>query len=173
MVTARLLDQKIFFLLNHLSGQSIFGDWVIIFCAKYLAYVLAALFIVWLWRETYSRKNKLKIALEAFLAVLIARFGVVSVVQSFYHRPRPPIALHIHSLLSEASYSFPSAHAASFFALAVVVYGYNKKWGSWFFVLAIIMALGRVAAGVHYPSDILAGALVGTLVGYIVLKILR
>ena len=60
-------------------------------------------------------------------------------------------------------WSFPSGHAcASFAAAAAMALTFGKK-GAWCFVLAALIALSRVYVGVHYPSDVLAGALVGTL----------
>jgi len=57
--------------------------------------------------------------------------------------------------------------------MATVVYLYNKKWGIGFFIATILITLGRVMAGVHYPSDILGGALVGVAVAYTVLYLTR
>ena len=50
----------------------------------------------------------------------------------------------------------------------MAIYFYNKKWGIVFFVAAILMALARIVAGVHYPLDILGGAAVGILSAYAV-----
>ena len=57
--------------------------------------------------------------------------------------------------------SFPSGHSAFYFALAFSLFYFNKKWGWWFTVLAFFMGLARIFTGVHYPSDILGGALLG------------
>ena len=71
-------------------------------------------------------------------------------------------------MVAENHCSFPSGHAAFFFALAMAVYFYNKKWGTWFFATAILITVARVIAGVHYPPDILGGAVIGIMVAYIV-----
>lgn len=71
----------------------------------------------------------------------------------FYHRPRPFLTHQMQPLLSENSWSFPSGHAAPFFALAAAVFLANKKWGTVFFAGVILMGIGRVAAGVHYPKN--------------------
>ncbi len=72
-------------------------------------------------------------------------------------------------LISQSSKeaSFPSGHATFYFALATIVYFYNKKVGIWFFIVSFFIAVARVFVGVHWPSDILAGALLGILMGYI------
>ena len=79
----------------------------------------------------------------------------------------------INYLIDKNDWSFPSGHSTFFFALAATVYFYNKKWGWWFFLAAIIINISRVIAGVHYPSDILGGAIIGILVAYFVFTIVN
>ncbi len=68
-------------------------------------------------------------------------------------------------------HSFPSGHAARAFLIAVVAAGLGPAWLAWvLWVWAPIVALARVALGVHYASDIAAGALIGILAGLIVLQ---
>ncbi len=68
----------------------------------------------------------------------------------------------------EKNWSFPSGHAAFFFALSTAVYFYNKKWGVFFFIASSLLSIGRIMGGVHYPSDILGGAIIGVLCAYLV-----
>ena len=62
-------------------------------------------------------------------------------------------------------FSFPSGHAcASFAAAFAVVYGFGKR--AWYaYILAVLIAFSRVYLCVHYPSDVLGGAVIGTLIG--------
>ena len=78
------------------------------------------------------------------------------------------MAYAVKQLVSENHCSFPSGHAAFFFALAMAVYFFNKKWGLVFFSAAILMTIARVISGVHYPTDILGGAVIGVATAYIV-----
>jgi membrane-associated phospholipid phosphatase len=66
-----------------------------------------------------------------------------------------------------SSLSFPSAHATSAFAVATAMTRV-EPWGALAFVLAFALALGRPYLGMHYPSDVLAGALLGALLGLMV-----
>lgn len=60
--------------------------------------------------------------------------------------------------------SFPSGHAASAFALATSVFTYKKRAGYVTFFLACLVGLGRVISNVHYPIDVLGGAVLGVYI---------
>ena len=69
-------------------------------------------------------------------------------------------------------YSFPSGHTCASFACAGVYYkAFPGKWGKAAMVLAVLIALSRLYVGVHYPTDVLAGALVGTFSALAALKL--
>jgi undecaprenyl-diphosphatase len=165
------LDTQLLLLLNSLAGQSPFQDGVIVFFAQYLAYLLAALFVVLVAVSGYSRRQKLEALVVAGLAAGIARLGVAELIRFFYPRQRPydydALSTQVYNLFTNGGSSFPSGHATFFFALSTVVYLYHRKWGITFFVASILITVSRVAAGVHYPSDILGGALIGVIVGYL------
>ena len=64
---------------------------------------------------------------------------------------------------AQKDYSFPSGHTGSAFATAVVMFrGLPKKFGIPILVFACLMGLSRLYVGVHYPSDVLGGVLIGT-----------
>ena len=167
------LDTQALYLFSDLAGQSPFLDGIIVFLASYLAYILIVLFLALLFFSQYSRREKFEILLVTALSTLIARFGITEFIRLFYHRPRPFSVLPVHQLLTDSAWSFPSGHATFFFAMATAVYLYHKKWGIGFFIAAILIAVGRVAAGVHYPSDIIGGALIGIIVAYATFHIVR
>ena len=160
------MDTQLFFLLNNLAGLSTLSDFVIVFLASYLAYILIAIFLLFLLVIEHSNREKIQFFLITVTSAIVARFGITEFVRFFYHRPRPFITLHVHQLLTETSWSFPSGHATFFFAMSTAVYLYNKKWGIGFFIATIIMTVSRVIAGVHYPADIIGGAIVGIAVAY-------
>jgi len=69
--------------------------------------------------------------------------------------------------------SFPSGHAATSAAGAVVLAYLLGRWGLWLGILAAAVCYSRVYIGVHYPLDVLAGALVGALVGLAAVALVR
>lgn len=162
------LDIKLFYLFNDFVGQSRFFDLLVVFLAAYLQYFLILAFFLLLYFSGIAKQEKLRIFWAVFISVLVARIGLTELIRFFYHRPRPFVAYRVHQLLSENEWSFPSGHSAFFFAMATALYLYDKKWGLGFFIAAILMNISRIIAGVHYPSDIIGGAIVGITVAYIV-----
>ena len=57
---------------------------------------------------------------------------------------------------------FPSDHATASFAIAVAIFLRHRRWGIVALLAAAVLSVGRVAIGVHYPTDVLAGAALGT-----------
>jgi membrane-associated phospholipid phosphatase len=68
-------------------------------------------------------------------------------------------------------YSFPSSHATNHFGFAMFIFitlrPILKKWGWLFFVWAATICYGQVYVGVHYPVDVLCGAILGCMIGYL------
>ncbi len=93
----------------------------------------------------------------------------VQVVKHLVGRPRPRLGLDPGTLigptLNSDFSSFPSGHTATSFALAALLAWRWPKLAWLFYGLAAAVAVGRVAGGSHYPSDVLGGALLGLMVG--------
>src|SRR5665213_1131731 len=149
------LDLTIFYGLHGLSGQSAWLDDLIIFLGEYLLYILLAILAYFVFKELLAgRMKKAYGYCVATIGALVARFGVEPLIHIFYQRERPFIALHISHLLTDTTYSFPSGHTIFLFALAAGTYFVNRPLSYFFFAAGLVVGLARVAAGVHYPSDI-------------------
>ena len=75
---------------------------------------------------------------------------------------------------AQSDYSFPSGHSGASFAVAVVIFmEMPKKYGVPALILAALIALSRLYVGVHYPSDVIAGILTGTVYAVITVTIYR
>ena len=144
-------------------------DLIIIFLAKYFGYILLAVFLVLFFqnRDPEGVASRPYGAGKYFLIVplvsaVVSRFVFTEIIRFFYFRPRPFVEQGIDSLFEHAqTSSFPSGHAAFFFALSAGVYSFNKKAGYWFFAASAAISLARVIAGVHYFTDVLGGLAVG------------
>lgn len=86
-------------------------------------------------------------------------------VKNWVARPRPcwidtSVPLLIPNL---TDYSFPSGHTMAAFECAVTIFLFNKKWGIPAIIIACLIGLSRMYLFVHFPTDVLAGAIFGTL----------
>ncbi|MEK7162992.1 MAG: phosphatase PAP2 family protein [Patescibacteria group bacterium] len=155
------MDIYFFNIINSFAGRWWALDWLGIFLANYLGYFLVAIAILILIKEK-DRRRQIYFFSLVMLSVIISRGIITEIIRFFYYRPRPFLVLEIKPLISHISTaSFPSGHAAAFFALALAVFYFNKKVGWWFLISAVFMGLARIFVGVHWPSDILAGMIVG------------
>ncbi len=160
------LDIFLFSSFNSLAGKSPLLDSGIVFFAQYFPYLLTGLFFVFAVTRILSLKERMFLVAEGFGAALLSR-GLVEFIRLVVHRLRPFVAdSSVIALFSESSFSFPSGHASFFFALATVVFLYDRKWGIWFYITSALIGIARVVAGVHYPSDIFGGVVLGILVGW-------
>jgi undecaprenyl-diphosphatase len=155
------IDLKIFYFFNNLAGKWPVFDFFVLLFAEYFQYFLGVVFAILLVFFQYENKKKWRIFFVTLVSIIFSRLVFTNLIRVFYHRPRPFLVLSVNQLTTDSSYSFPSGHAAFFFAMAMAIYLYNKKWGIWFFVSAFVVSLARVLAGVHYPSDLIGGAVVG------------
>jgi undecaprenyl-diphosphatase len=145
-------------------------DVLVIFFASYSQYVLVAGTMLFSMLPNVRTANKF-LALTALASAMFSRFVLAEMVRSFYSYPRPFVSLDIDPLIvvreSLYQYSFPSGHASFFFAFATTVFLAYRKPGAWLYLGAVVMGIARVAAGVHWISDILGGAFVGIFGGLV------
>jgi undecaprenyl-diphosphatase len=106
-----------------------------------------------------------------FIAIVFTAI-VVFVVKNLFRRKRPEGEWGQFYRLTDP-HSFPSGHTVRAVMLAVIMLGIGPLWlGLLLLVWAPLVGLARIAMGVHYLTDVLAGAILGLLVGGVVLLIL-
>lgn len=127
--------------------------------------LLWALFIV-----ARRGKSALFLLLCAALAVGLSDFIASGVLKPLVQRTRPCFALeHVRLLINQShSYSFASSHAANSMAIAVITWLFfsrgiliEKLFTAVMFCYAVMVGFSRIYVGVHYPSDVLAGMVIG------------
>lgn len=158
--TSGSLDYTLFRAVNGLAGRSSALDALMAGSAKYLPIVFAlALVALWLsWRPRNQRG-----ALLAGVSALVA-LGLGQIIGKAFPRPRPYLSHTVNQLIPPSlDTSFPSDHAILGFAVAVMVWRYNKGAGVVLLTLALLMAIARVFVSAHYPADVLGGALLGSV----------
>ena len=140
----------------------------ITFMASVLLWILfSGLFVLWF----IDGKIKKEQVLHALFSTLTA-WVITLLIKNFFPVDRPFLqkSVETYTLTTPNDGAFPSAHVAVAFALSVTIFLHDRKVG-WFYLLAaILIGIARVMANVHYPTDILGGALLGTLVAIVVEK---
>jgi undecaprenyl-diphosphatase len=165
------MDTAIFYSIQRLVGLSPVLDGFGIFCASVLIWIEAAAVTVFFLQDRR----------RAWVFASAAASGVIAWLASegiglLYFRPRPFAALSgVHLLIAKSPLdkSFPSDHASIAFALAFAVYFADRRWGGVFLAMAAAIAVARVYVGVHYFSDVIAGALLGFICAFLVHRLIH
>jgi undecaprenyl-diphosphatase len=128
------------------------------------ALFIATLAIVFLAARGAANAGWRRASLAAVLSAGLG-LGVGKVISELVDRARPfvadPHGVHLFSGHA-ADPGFPSDHATAAFAIAMAIFLRKRSWGIAALVAAAVLSVGRVALGVHYPSDVLAGAVLGS-----------
>ncbi len=124
----------------------------------------------------------LSLLILAILAVALSDQTASGILKPWIQRPRPcrseaglSIAIHLVNNKCGGLYGFASSHAANFFAMAAIISGFLKKRNLSFvvFLIATLVAYSRIYLGVHYPGDVLVGALIGFIWATVLLRLYR
>lgn len=111
-----------------------------------------------------------KAAISSALGLVIHLILCNGILKNAFARTRPYEVIDGLQILIEKQpdFSFPSGHTSAAFAFAVAVFlNMDRKYGIFALVLAFLMGLSRLYVGVHYPTDVLVGAIVGVLCGWL------
>ena len=142
--------------------------------ARFAPEIWALIFIVmWFW-PPYRRSRARRAVVYAVVAGVMALIINVLISHIAPYRPRPFVLdpSHVHRLIPHPNdTSFPSDHAAGSFGFATGLLYAGLSDGVWALLLALAVSWARVFVGVHWPTDVLFGGLVGMVVGFVVLRL--
>ncbi len=170
-------DTWLFQQINGFVGTfPLFDRFMSVVVNEYFITVTLSLVLVALWFLGGSERGRFlnqQAVMYAVVAQAIAN-GIVKLNNMIYFRPRPFAVMQVHLLFYEPTdSSFPSNPTTVGFAFAMAVWMINRKVGAVFFALATLFAFSRVYCGVHYPLDIVGGAVVGMVGGALVVTLGR
>ena len=135
---------------------------MVVFLASILIWLMFfGLIVLWV----IDGKIKKETVAHAVFASMIA-YAISELIKTFFPMTRPFLSSNVLplTLTIPTDGSFPSSHSAVAFALSVTIVKHDKKVGILYLVMAGLVGIARVIAHVHYPLDIMAGALIGTVV---------
>jgi undecaprenyl-diphosphatase len=157
------LDTRLFLIFNNALANSVFdkvmpiitNDWVL----RTIFLIILVLLLV------FGKKHGRVVALLCIVTVALSDQVTSHLLKPMIARVRPcHVVPDVHLLVAcSQGLSFPSSHAANAFAIAALIsLSYRRR--IWLYLtIATIIAYSRIAVGVHYPFDALAGALVGVM----------
>lgn len=168
------LDFRLFQLINGFAGRIPSLDGLMrLLVNDYFPTTAMSLFLVDLWfegRTQSQREQNQRAVLQAVIALGLAN-AIVKLCNLVYFRPRPFASHEVNLLYYRPSDpSFPSNPAAVGFSLATAIWLSNPQAGAVPFCLAASWAVSRIYCGVHYPSDVVAGALLGAFCAYLAVR---
>lgn len=115
-------------------------------------------------------KKTRQIGLYILVSLLISSILVNNILKPLFQRPRPCDIMIIEMVINRPQgFSFPSGHSASAFAAATAGFIKNKRLGSFMIIAAAVTAFSRLYLFVHYPSDVLAGIIIGIISAFLAL----
>lgn len=155
-------------LLNGLAGRSALLDRVMEAVATHLIILVAVVLLaLWFWpARSGDRAMSQRLVLAAVLGALGA-LAVGGLIGALHPEARPFVADHDTRLLIAhvADNGLPSDHALVSFGAAGAVLWWRRLVGALLVVVGLLIGIARVYVGVHWPGDIIAGALVGLVTG--------
>ncbi|MWV42975.1 phosphatase PAP2 family protein [Paenibacillus sp. HJL G12] len=155
------MDYQLFHAMNEWGRTASFLNPVMRLLANDAFYLFfIGLLVYWFIRN----ENNRKMVAESVIAAC-AGLTISWILGHLFYRDRPFVSHTVLQLIDHpANASFPSDHALGAFVIAAAIAMYRKKDGMIWLILAALIAFSRVWTGVHYPTDVLAGALIGILV---------
>lgn len=144
-------------------------NYVVTFLASFLLwFMFFGLLVLW-FKDGKIKKEQVFHALFAAASAWI----IAHIIKALFPTLRPfqVNSESVRVIIPLANGGFPSGHTAAAFALALTIWKHDKKAGIVFLVSAVVVGIARVLANVHYPVDILGGAVLGIIDALVVEKL--
>jgi len=166
------LDESLTETLLNLLPHSPFFDRFFTFFSFHGASIIIWLIILFLL-VIFEEKRNLRFIIYFLITLFITFFLVNFGLKNIFHRLRPLANfryIQAPKYSCPTDFSFPSTHAALSFAAAAVLAFYDKKRRWVYYLIAVVVAYSRIYLQCHYFFDVLAGALIGYSIGWLVTK---
>jgi undecaprenyl-diphosphatase len=162
------MDDSLFATINGLAGHHAMIDGICVLASSAGPYLLiGALALLWFWPGDRSHRDRRQGDVMIALLSMAVALVLNQVIIHLWNRPRP-FVMHAATLLLPPSHdpSFPSDHASFGLAIAMALILSSRRIGLAALLFAGLLAFSRVYTAEHYVSDVVAGALIGGMVAY-------
>ncbi|WP_144529961.1 undecaprenyl-diphosphatase [Peribacillus simplex] len=163
------MNSTLFRMINNLGKQYTDLNPFFVFIAEYMIFFLVLAVLLFL----FSRRNKNRImVICAFITLVISEL-LAKIAGQFHSNNQPFAELpNVNRLVEKAvNNSFPSDHTIIFFSFCITFWLFKRGWGILWVILAVLVGISRIWVGVHYPADVLVGAIISIVSATIVYKI--
>lgn len=160
------LNVNLFRLINDLGKEYGSLNPIFVFIAEYTLYFLILSVFIFLFSK--NKQNRLMVICGIISVIFAEIFGKLA---GLLHSNNPPFAelVEVNKLIEKGiSNSFPSDHTMIIFSLCVSFWLFKRGWSFLWIVLACLVGFSRIWVGVHYPADIIAGAVISIISAIIV-----
>lgn len=166
-------DQRVFWMV-HNRIKCTFFDWIFPWVSKMgstEATVLCSM-VIFLLDYEIGVKLMYNQGLQTAIGLWITHI-MIQQIKHFTGRPRPSDALdRVHEFpLNLRDYSFPSEHTAAIVTIVISLWPLIPELGFFLGGIVVLVGISRIYLGAHYPTDVLAGAFIGCITGFMLLQI--
>lgn len=162
-------DKSLFLFLN--GFHSSFWDPIMVFVSGKISWL--PFYLILMWFLVKERKKKIWVSLIVIVLLVVATDQISVLIKDTIQRLRPCQDPSINSLVHVVKgcggkFGFVSSHAANTFGIATFfTLFFCRKWAGIFLIIwALIVSYSRIYLGVHYPGDVLGGAVLGVIIGF-------
>lgn len=171
------LDQSLVLWANGLVGQSkLLDGFMEVLVSDYFTPVLNSLVLLGLWFSGETDAKRYQNQLTTLIGGIAVGFSnaQVAIINALVFRDRPFVGLDINlHFYPPTDSSFPANAASVAFAMATAVFLRHRRLGGALYTLAAFWGISRVYSGVHYPSDIIGGAVIGAIAALLAASLVR
>jgi len=163
------MNSTLFRMINNLGKQYTDLNPFFVFIAEYMIFFLVLAVLLFL----FSRRNKNRIMVICAFITLVISDLFAKIAGQFHSNNQPFAELpNVNRLVEKAvNNSFPSDHTIIFFSFCITFWLFKRGWGILWVILAVLVGISRIWVGVHYPADVLVGAIISIVSATIVYKI--
>ncbi len=169
------IDEALFVAINGLVGRSYLVDKIVmLIISDYLVPGALGLLLLSMWfiGKSQDKREEYQIGVFVCLTSMALSNLTVLVLNTFYFRPRPFIDHDVNLLFYEPTDpSFPSNAIAATCSIAMGILGVNKQLSIVPLIFVGLYGLARIYAGIHYPLDIVGGAVIAATITFLVFKL--